>query len=402
MRFLTISLGYHPDVPGGAWRVAAAQAAGLARRGHTVEVVTSHPGGAHLPMSEERGGVRIFRYPQRHEQFFTNWRSENRAAAVLIRERLAASNEPVLLIQHHAYLEPAVACTSAKVLHTYHGPWAEEYRYAAAARPRGSLHRTLDAGMIVVMHRVERRALRRAAAVLVLSRHMAGQITRWHGRRMAPIEIAPGGVDFEVFHPRPDREEVRKAWQLAPDELLLVALRRLDPRMGLDVLIHAFAGVVPQFPRARLWLTGRGPAEAGLRRLIAERNLGHCVKLLGVIDEEAVPRLLNAADAALMPSIDLEGFGLATAEALACGAPVLGSRCGATPELLEDLSPALLFAPNSVHALEVILRETLSGPGRLPSRSACAAYARQRFSWDHQTAACERIAHELLGTSAAR
>ena len=53
MRFLTVSLGWHPDIVGGAWRVAGEQAAGLAARGHTVDAVTAHPGGE-LPASEER------------------------------------------------------------------------------------------------------------------------------------------------------------------------------------------------------------------------------------------------------------------------------------------------------------------------------------------------------------
>lgn len=399
MRFLIVSLGYHPEVLGGAWRVAAEQAAGLAARGHEVDVVTAHPGGG-LAATEERRGVRLARYPQRDGFFLANWRAENRAAAMLIRERLREDTRPrPLIIQHHAYLEPAVATAPARVLHVYHGPWAEEYRYARQARPRGRLRRAFDACVIRIMHRVERRALRRADRILVLSRHFADQLPRWHGARFRGAEVVGGGVDFESFHPDPDRAAVRAASGLAPDAFLCVAVRRLDPRMGLDLVVDAFSRLTRDHPNARLWMTGHGPAEGALREQIAHLNLGSVVRLLGVLPEADLPRLLNAADVALMPSIGLEGFGLATAEALACGTPVLGSRAGATPELLEGLSPDLLFEPGSSAAIEARLRVALGNPGTLPARAACADYARRRFSWENQVLACERLGGELLGSA---
>ena len=397
MRYLVVSLGYHPDVPGGAWRVAAEQATGLAARGHSVEVITAHPGGE-VPLAEVRRGVRISRYPQHHGAFYANWREENRAAAALIRKSLAAGCPSTLLIQHHAYLEPAVATAPCRVLHVYHGPWAEEYRYAVRGRDRGVVRRLFDAGVIHIMHRVERRALRRADRILVLSRHFADLLPAWHGRRIRQPEIVPGGVDFSRFAPAPDRDEVRRAWGLTPEDRLLVALRRLDPRMGLDLLIDAFAQVLPAFPHARLWLTGKGSAENALRERIDRLGLAGTVRLLGVLEEDDVPRLLNAADLTLMPSLDLEGFGLATAESLACGTPVLGSRAGATPELLEPLDPRLLFESGSTAAIADALRRVLQDPAQLPPRVECVRYARARFSWERQVLACEGMARDLLGS----
>lgn len=395
MHFLCVSLGYHPDVHGGAWRVAAEQATGLAGRGHTVDVVTVNPGGD-LPPTEERRGVRIHRFPKATGHFYANWRGENRAAARLIRECLASSGKDALLIQHHAYLEPAIATAPAPVLQVYHGPWAEEYRYAVRARNHGPLRRILDLAIIRLMYRVEHRALKRAGRIVVLSRHFADCLKTWHGTRLKTPHVVPGGVDFELFHPAVDRALTRSAVGIKEKEFLFLAMRRLDPRMGLDLLIDAFAPVARDFPNARLWLTGRGAAEASLRAQSERLGISQAVRFLGFVKESEIPKLLNAADASLMPSLDLEGFGLATAEALACGTPVLGSQAGATPELLEPLSPALLFKARSVESLEKRLREVLLNPSILPSRSTCADYARQRFSWDAQIKAAETAAKELL------
>ncbi|MBI4325566.1 MAG: glycosyltransferase, partial [Chloroflexi bacterium] len=81
---------------------------------------------------------------------------------------------------------------------------------------------------------------------------------------------------------------------------------------------------------------------------------------------------------------------LATVESLACGTPVLGSRAGATPEILEPLSGDLLFEPGSAAALASKLKEVLSNPQRLPSRERCREYALKSFSWERPVAVCEK------------
>ncbi|MBX3748378.1 MAG: glycosyltransferase family 4 protein [Verrucomicrobiae bacterium] len=393
MRFLTVSLGYPPEVPGGAWKVAEAQSMGLAARGHRVEVVTVDPRGDLEEMSW-RGGVLIHRYRAGAGPFFARWRSANRAAAMRIRACLA-DDVPTVILQHHAYLEPAVATAPVPVVHTYHGPWAEEYRYASGLETGGWVRR-IGRGMVMrAMRRVEKRALRRASRVLVLSRSMAGEAVRWHGRRLPEMEVVPGGVDGERYRPAPDREAVRRSWGLEGDDILVVAVRRLEARMGLDVLLDAFAAGGDGHPGARLWLTGRGSAEGRLREQAGRLGLEGRVRWLGHLDEADVPRLLQAADVAVMPSLGLEGFGLATVEALACGTPVLGSRAGATPELLEPLGGELLFEAGCVASLAGRLRRVLEEPGRLPSRERCAAYGRG-FEWRRQVEACERLGLALV------
>lgn len=407
MRFVIASLGLHPDVVGGAWRVAAAQATGLARRGHSVHVVTAQPD-VPLPTHETRDGFTVHRFPQGSGRFHANWRSENAEARQLLASITTGQEpaQPTLLLQHHPYLGPATdhVPDSIPILHVFHGPWAREYRFAQTARPRRFARRCLDVVIEKALHRVEVRTLRRARQIFTLSRHFAQRLRSWHPGHLPPVEVVHGGADLQHFTPlpEPDRLAIRQAYGLAPGNTLFLALRRLDPRMGLDVLLESFAHIVSRHPSARLWLTGRGPAEASLRHQIQRLGIDASVRLLGFVPEAELPRLLNAADLAVMPSLDLEGFGLATAEALACGTPVLGSSAGATPELLEPLDPGLLFPPASVTGLTDCLDHALSHAHTLPSRARCAAYARESFSWEAQLDACERhgagltsIAHPL-------
>jgi glycosyltransferase involved in cell wall biosynthesis len=97
-----------------------------------------------------------------------------------------------------------------------------------------------------------------------------------------------------------------------------------------------------------------------------------------------------------MPSLDLEGFGLATVESLACGTPVLGSDAGATPELLGPLDNQLLYSACDPTALTRTLTGLLNGSQRLPDRERCSDYARTAFPWERPVNAFESAWNDVL------
>jgi glycosyltransferase involved in cell wall biosynthesis len=401
MRFVFLTLGYHPDLTGGAYRYVAEAAERLAGRGHGVEVICPNPADR-LAGRESRHGVGLFRYPGGRSFAARNWRQENARARALLRERLAEPGGPALVVQAQAYFTPALAGHWPQAVFLFTGPWSAEYRWARQAAPRSLPRRWLDGAIALAMRWTERKALRRTRRILTISHYYAGQLPRWHGRRLAPISVISGGVNTEQFRPVADRSQLRRRWGLGEAAFLFLAVRRLEARMGLLTLLEGFAAVAPAFPQARLWLTGSGPLRPELEKRIAAAGLLERVRLLGLVPEADLPGLYNAADCTLMPSLDLEGFGLATAESLACGTPVLGSRAGATPELLAPLSESLLFAPGSAGALAEKLRAVLSGAFPLPERAACASYARQRFDWEGPVRGFEAAYGEVFGAEAAR
>jgi glycosyltransferase involved in cell wall biosynthesis len=120
---------------------------------------------------------------------------------------------------------------------------------------------------------------------------------------------------------------------------------------------------------------------------------------LGFVPEAELPLRYAAADCTVMPSLDLEGFGLATVEALACGTPVLGSRRRATPEILEPLDNALLY--DSRDELVRKMKAAVANPRVLPTREKCREYAVANFSWDKPVAELEKVCSSLFsgGTS---
>jgi SAM-dependent methyltransferase len=244
----------------------------------------------------------------------------------------------------------------------------------------------------------ERACLRRAARIHVesdFSRSLLWKLYRIPAERLVNI---PGGVDVELFRPAPDRRSMRATLGLPLDRPLLFTVRNLEARMGLDTLIEAMATLVRRVPDVQLLIGGSGSQRRMLEELVATLGLDKHVTLLGFVPEADLPRYYQAADVFVLPTRELEGFGLVTAEALACGTPVLGTRVGATPELLDPLDAGLVFQDATAEAMAADLTALLTrlagdvgGAARL--REACRRHAESRFGW-------ERVVDELEVTLA--
>ena len=113
------------------------------------------------------------------------------------------------------------------------------------------------------------------------------------------------------------------------------------PRMGLDRLVAAMPAVVARCPDALLLIGGQGPERERLgQHDRVDLRMENHVRLVGFIPDDALASYYQAADLFVLPTVALEGFGLVTVEALACGTPVVGTPVGATPEILRRLDDA--------------------------------------------------------------
>jgi glycosyltransferase involved in cell wall biosynthesis len=373
----------------GAERILVAHCAGLAARDHTVCLIAGTRGGSGSPV-ELTGTVRLYRYAWSPSAFARVARL-CRSLFSEVRFDVAVLHQPfsglgVLL---------APGSRSIPKAYVFHSPWAQEY--AVRGTGRGAL-----AGAGRFLRRwVERRALRASRRIFVLSRFMAGRLEAEHPGLSARAVVLPGGVALDRFAPADDREALKRSLSIRPGGVLLVAIRDLEPRMGLDNLLRAFREVSREREDATLLIGGDGPMRSELAGLAAGLGLGDSVRFEGYIPEARLPLYYQAADFCVLPTRALEGFGLVTAEALACGTPVLGTPVGATPELLAALQPDLLFEgvepPALARGILAHLRRARHDPGGYRIlRARCREYAAARFGWDR---IAERLEGELLAVA---
>ncbi len=197
--------------------------------------------------------------------------------------------------------------------------------------------------------------------------------------------LRSGGVDTGRFRSdRPEgtrRADARGALGWPTDRPIVVTVRRLVPRMGLALLIAAIDRLRKSVPDVLLMIAGRGPLAAELGALIAARGLQQQVRLIGHVPDASLPLVYQAADLSVVPSLALEGFGLVAAESLAAGTPAMVTPVGGLPEVVADLSPALVFEAATDAAIADGLARGLGGRLALPDPIACQAFARSRFDW---------------------
>jgi glycosyltransferase involved in cell wall biosynthesis len=189
-----------------------------------------------------------------------------------------------------------------------------------------------------------------------------------------------GGIDASSFAQHPARLELRGKLGLTARTRLLVSVRRLDTRMGLEELLHAAALLQRRGTDFVLAIAGDGILEERLRSLARQLELGQRVRFLGRISETQLRDLYATADLSVLPTIAYEGFGMATIESLASGTPVVGTAVGATPELLAPLEPRLVAACAAPRELADAIGWAIE---HLDDRfrERCAEYARAHFDW---------------------
>lgn len=202
-------------------------------------------------------------------------------------------------------------------------------------------------------------------------------------RRMIEIE----GVKPEkavaiptAYLPRegvPDAGDLRARLGIAPGAPVIGTVANLRHQKRLDVLIDAFARVREQVEGAQLVLAGDGPEAAALRAAAESRRLGDEVHLPGVIED--LQSAFRAFDVAVMSS-DFEGMPLFMFEAMAHDTPLVATRVGGLPEVVEHGTHALLVPRRDPAALAGALTELLTDPARRDALARAASVRLRDFS----------------------
>jgi glycosyltransferase involved in cell wall biosynthesis/SAM-dependent methyltransferase len=392
---------------GGGERVVWEQSRRLAALGHRVRVVSRLPDGA-TAATATREGVGFRHFPVTRSP-----------AAAFIRDSIVGARRAVLqdvrihgadVLHFYQPLSAFGALTSAALrrsptLYTFLSPAPLEYR---TRQGMTSLHRrgvAGDAGA-KLLAALERWILSRVTRIHVLSDYSAGLLRTLYGVTGPRVVKIPGGVDIERFRPpEMSRDALRAALGWPTGRPVLFTLRNLQPRMGLDTLIHAVDRLRRRVSDVLLVIGGAGALRSELEALVARLGLSEHVRFAGFVEEGVLPRCYQAADLFVLPTQALEGFGLVTVESLACGTPVLGTAIGATPEILTPLGSSLIFSGTTAAAMAEDLARFLHDGRREPARldelrRACRAHAETQYAWEPAVERLEATLDALAGTRA--
>ena len=400
MRIVTVAGWIHPDVEGGSFRFIYELNRALARRGHDTAVLTQRLR-PELPAREEIDGIRVVRYPANASSTLRFYASTFASVRRAVRDELARAardGEPFDAI-HVSHPVSAFAAASAQkvvpLVHTLYIAYFLEHLdraagYHEAVGPTGG-----DKLAAAILRSMEAFTLGRCRRVIVLSDSVRNQVDQYYPHVADRTVKIPGGVDLEFFRPSPSRAEARSRLNLPPVAPILLTVRRLEPRMGINNLLDAMPAIRDAIPGCLLLIGGRGALEGDVRRQIAELGLDDCVRLCGYIAELDLPAYYRAADAFVLPTRALEGFGLVTLEAFACGIPAIVTPAGASPEVAAPVDPELVAAGTGPRDIADAVIRLLRRPDLDELGARCRAYA-EKFSWDAIASEYERVYDEVI------
>ncbi|MBK8229018.1 MAG: glycosyltransferase [Candidatus Eisenbacteria bacterium] len=243
--------------------------------------------------------------------------------------RALAERRPDFVYERYSLSAVAtgMACRAAGV------PWIVEVN--APLADEEAAYRTLRFGRLT--RALERWVLRNADHLFVVSH----ELRRWameQGTHPDKVSVLSNGVDGRRFHAEVDGSAVREAWGFGSEECVVVFSGSLKPWHGVQLLLEAFEKARASAPNLRLVFLGEGPEKKALEKRVKKHGLESLVKVVGAVTQDEVPACLRAADILAAPYLPQEHFyfsPLKVLEYLAVGRPIVASRLGEIPELVD-------------------------------------------------------------------
>ena len=249
---------------------------------------------------------------------------------------------------------------------------------------------------IYLRKKIEHKVLRQTTHILTLSEFTQDKLSRAYKIPLSKCQIIPGGVDLDRYYPSEHKNEFKLRYKISDKKIVLLTVRNLVPRMGLENLIAAMFMLVKRLPQIHLIIAGDGPLKGTLKSMVNSLNLDQFIDIAGFVPESELPDYYRMADLFILPTKELEGFGLITLEAMATGLPVLGTPVGGTREILKGFDQKFLFKDTRPESMASLILDTCNqiindSKAWMKLSHKCRRYAEKNYSWEKNVTALEKV-----------
>jgi glycosyltransferase involved in cell wall biosynthesis len=397
MRILFVT-DYPPEeIIGGSVRVLYEQSTRLANREHDIHVLTrkeNFRNGFDIPPN-----IIIWKYATNNKNSCSLFASTYKNSNAFFEKLLGKFKYDLINFHQPFSAAGLLKCnksTSINKIYTCHSLSFEEYWSRNIDLKEGFV-KFLQYKLNGYLRKgIERYVLNKSNKIIVLSQYMKTRLSLAHHIPDEKCHIAAGGVDLKRFRPSSNKFNLRTKLNIPQNKIILFTVRNLVRRMGLANLITALKDVAEKCPNVYLVIGGEGPLKNKLLSLTENFGLSDYIRFAGFIDDEILPEYYQSADIFVLPTKELEGFGLVTLEALASGLPVLGTSVGGTREILEQLNSDFIFDGTGPHSMaRKILKKCqiiLNNPKKWKEISLrCRRFTEANYSWEKNVDELEEL-----------
>jgi glycosyltransferase involved in cell wall biosynthesis len=344
---------------------------------------------------EVENGITILRYQLPRLDRLGLWRHKDHIRAVKNLVIKHVSDPPEVVHGHHLFQYTAVLELfkgRSRCCYSIHSPAIDELRITWGAQGLAGKLKSLFG--LSIIRKLEASLLNQSSALTALSIYTTSLVARHYGDAVArKIQVIPGWADTARFQilGKDQINEARQRLGWPTDVPVLFVLRRLEPRMGLDNLLQALGIVKKQRFNPKIVIGGDGSLKAYLIKLRDALGLQDNVTFMGFVPAAQLPLAYGACDATVIPTAQLECFGLIALESLACGRPTLVTPVGALPEVMRRFEPAWIARDATSEGIADILGTFLEGSLPLHSPQVLRGVLEQEYSYERALLAYERF-----------
>ncbi len=302
---------------------------------------------------------------------------------LLVKAQALAQAHPIDLIHAHDWL---TAPSTLELSQAWHVPLVTTFHATEMGRHYGHLAADLSRRI----HDWEAALCRASDRVIVCSHYMRDSLVECFQRPQHQFDIIPNGVCGQSVFAAEDSEVLRATQRFkGHGEFLLLFIGRPTHCKGLHVLLDAMPLILAHHPQVHLVVAGQD--SLNLQSDVVSRGLAANISLLGYIADAQRNCLLQAADAAVMPSL-YEPFGIVALEAMAAGCPVVASNTGGLAEVIDHGETGLTVTPDDPHSIAWAVDHLMAHPEQSRQRVAAAKEKVARhFRWDRISALTQRV-----------
>lgn len=253
----------------------------------------------------------------------------------------------------------------------FHGPWALE----SLIEYPDSLYMKLRARIAMY---IEKKVYEQSKYIITLSEAFKNILLEHYNISSEKIIIIPGATEINDNVAKLSKQEAKKLLNLNENDIHIITVRRLVNRMGLEEFIQASNLV--ENKNVKFIIGGKGPLENKLKEI--HKKCDSDVIFKGFIPDEELPILYRAADLYVLPTKNLEGFGLVTIEALSYGTPVIATNVGGSKEILEKIMPHFLINCD-INEIANKINDFLKNNLEIPNEKNLSDFVKKNYSWDN-------------------
>ena len=378
MKYLVGVETFFPDKPGGAERVAWDFAQIMRNNGNDVTIFCSKQSPDAEDISEYKG-IKVVRFaiPKTKSLDPFKMHRQKTAGVAAARKYLGSTHWDLVHIHIPLYgkILYEIFGDSPRYIYTVHSPIVMEQEANWSAQGLTGKIKLLFGKRL--LKNLEGSMLRRVDCIHTLSEFTKQAIDKYYGVGNK-VTVIPHWCR-DGFWRQHSKTEARSKLGWPQDAKMLFSIRRLAPRMGLDIAIKALAPLFKIYPDVIFALAGSGELEVPLKQLTHSLGVTDKVWFLGQVSDDTLKRCYEAADLFILPTRSLECFGLPVLEALAYGLPVISTDAAALPELMGTILPECIVSAGNVEELRQKIQTYIEGKLNMPSHEVLISYVKKNY-----------------------